>query len=146
MFTAIAYNYTFDTFYDDTDRICIVYADYVSGDLHSRNNFAFAPDPLGPAAEMAIRRIHGATINDILILISRGVLYYTFAAAITGSIFAVVIANKWQEDFFIKTTLSPMIFIIVSLILIITVTVTIIIQSLKIVSANPSDIVRNPIQ
>lgn len=100
---------------------------YVSVDVNRRKR------------EIAIRRVHGATEGEILKMISQGVSYYSLAAAITGSICSVFLSQNWQQEFFVKAPLTPWIYIIISIVVIIAVALTTILQSMKIVSANPAE-------
>lgn len=103
---------------------------YVSVDVNRRRR------------EIALRRVHGATEGEVLRMISQGISYYSIAASLAGSICCVFMARSWQQEFFVKTPLSPWMFIIISLVVIIAVALTTILQSYKIVSANPSETLR----
>lgn len=63
-------------------------------------------------SEIAIRKVNGATLSDILRLFLKDNLWITFPAIICGSLAALIAAVKWMEDFSEKATLSPILFIL----------------------------------
>jgi putative ABC transport system permease protein len=91
------------------------------------------------SSEIAVRKINGAEVRDILSLFIRDILYIALPASVVGVIVAYFIAGKWMENFSVKTPLSWWIFagcIIGTLVVIVSV---IIINCLRISRQNPVD-------
>lgn len=63
-------------------------------------------------SEIAIRKVNGATLMDILRLFLKNNLWITFPAVVCGGMAAAIAAIKWMEDFSKKATLSPLLFIL----------------------------------
>jgi putative ABC transport system permease protein len=78
--------------------------------------------------ETAIRRINGATIADILRMFMTDISRIALPATLIGSALSAYMAFKWQEQFSVKASLSPTVFILSAL--------TVIAISLIIVTAN----------
>lgn len=62
-------------------------------------------------SEIAIRRINGGTVKDILSLFVTDILYIALPALVLGCLIAYYAAVKWQEDFTEKTNLSFLLFL-----------------------------------
>lgn len=62
-------------------------------------------------SEIAIRKVNGATLADILRLFLKDNLWITIPALICGALAASIAAAKWMEDFSEKAPLSPLLFI-----------------------------------
>lgn len=63
------------------------------------------------SAEIAIRKINGASAKEILRLFMKDILRIAIPALIIGELLAAVAAEKWMENFAQKTSLSIFIFL-----------------------------------
>ncbi|MCF8380071.1 MAG: ABC transporter permease [Bacteroidales bacterium] len=64
----------------------------------------------GKTKEIGIRRVNGATVSEIVLMLNKDFLKWVALAFIVASPFAWYIMNKWLENFAYKTTLSWWIF------------------------------------
>ena len=67
--------------------------------------------------EIAIRKVNGASVSDILTLFSRDMMLIAVPSLIIGCAGAVLVARKWLEQFSEKTQLSAWLFIVCGLLL-----------------------------
>jgi len=63
------------------------------------------------SAEIAIRKVNGATAKEILRLFIKDILRIAIPALVIGELLAAVAAEKWMENFAQKTSLSLFIFL-----------------------------------
>ncbi|PXV66791.1 putative ABC transport system permease protein [Dysgonomonas alginatilytica] len=90
-------------------------------------------------SEIAIRRVNGATISDILKLFVKDNLWIVFPALVCGGIAAAIAAAKWMEDFSEKTELSPLLFISCGTAVLVTVLSVVCLNCLYTANQNPVD-------
>lgn len=65
--------------------------------------------------ELALRKINGARLSDILTIFIKDLVYIAIPAVMAGLAGAWMGAQKWMENFVIKTALSPGMFILCGL-------------------------------
>ncbi len=94
-------------------------------------------------SEIAVRKINGATLTDILRLFVKDILYIAPLAIIIGGITAVVISNKWMENFSEKVSISPLLIALCGLIILLFIELIVVINCLKIANQNPVDSLKN---
>jgi putative ABC transport system permease protein len=63
------------------------------------------------SAEIAIRKINGASAKEILGLFINDILRIALPALVIGELMAALVAEKWMENFAEKTSLSLFIFL-----------------------------------
>ena len=89
--------------------------------------------------EVAVRKINGATVRDILDLFVREIGLLGIVAALLADAGAFFTANVWLENFAEKISLSPLIFLSADIIILAIVATTVILCCLRISRANPVD-------
>ena len=89
--------------------------------------------------EIAIRRINGAALFDILKLFFKNILKVALPAAILGSIAAYFVAEKWMEDFSEKAELSPLLFLSCAIGAVLMIEIIVTVVCTKITNKNPVD-------
>ena len=89
--------------------------------------------------EVAVRKINGATVRDILGLFVREIGLLSIVAALLADAGAFFTANVWLENFAEKISLSPLIFLSADIIILAIVATTVILCCLHISRANPVD-------
>lgn len=94
-------------------------------------------------AEIGVRKVNGATAADIIKLFSADILRIAIPALILGAIGAYFVAQKWMEEFSVKTPLSPLIFILCSLVVLAIILGVVVATSLKIANQNPVKSLKN---
>ena len=87
--------------------------------------------------EMAVRKINGASVRDILGLFTGEITKLSASAAVIADIGAWFAAKVWLENFAERITLSPLIFIASDIVILVIVTATVILNCLRISRANP---------
>lgn len=94
-------------------------------------------------SEIAIRKVNGAKLSEILSLFSKNILWIALPALLLGSFIAAYTSEKWMEDFSKKVELSPLFFIICATIVLVIIQAVIIINCLKAANQNPVDALKN---
>ena len=87
--------------------------------------------------EVAIRKVYGATLKDIFVLLNKSFLLWVaiaFAIACPPAYWGL---QKWLESFVVKTPLNIWIFIAVGVIALIITLLTTCYQTWKVATANP---------
>ena len=93
--------------------------------------------------EIAIRKVNGATIADVLRLFQTDILRVALPAVVIGAAGAWYVARLWLEQFSEKTALSPLIFIGgVALVTAVILTV-VCLGCYRVASSNPVDYLKN---
>lgn len=88
-------------------------------------------------AEIAIRKINGARIREILNLFIRDILLIAFPALIIGSVIAYRAGTSWLENFYLKIPFHAGWLIVCSLILLAMILFIIVMNSLYVSMQNP---------
>ncbi len=93
--------------------------------------------------EMAIRKINGAGVKEIITIYIKEVLKIGIVALILGNAGAYYAAHLWLQNFSEKISLSPWYFMGADIIIIILIIITIVLNSLRISRANPVESLKN---
>lgn len=94
-------------------------------------------------SEIAIRKVNGATLADILRLFLKDNLWITIPALICGGLAASIAAEKWMEDFSKKAALSPVIFILCGAAVLVIVLSVVALNCLYTANQNPVKTLKN---
>jgi putative ABC transport system permease protein len=89
------------------------------------------------AKEIAIRRVNGSTINEIILMLNRNVLIQMAVAFAVATPSAYFIVRKWLENFACKTPIYWWIFMLGGLIVLIITLLTVSLQSYRAAKTNP---------
>ena len=89
--------------------------------------------------EIAIRKVNGATISDVLRLFHTDILRVALPAVVTGAVGAWYVARLWLEQFSEKTTLSPFLFISGAVVVIAVILSVVCLGCYRVASSNPVD-------
>lgn len=93
--------------------------------------------------EMAVRKINGATTTDVIKVYIYEILKLSLVAIIIGNIGGYYVASVWLENFSEKISLSAWYFVATDLLIILMIVATVVINSLRIASANPVELLKN---
>ena len=93
--------------------------------------------------EMAVRKINGATVKEIMGIYIAEIIRLSIPAIILGNIGAWFAASAWLRNFSEKIALSPWFFILADAAIILLVTVCVIFNSLRISRSNPIESLKN---
>lgn len=94
-------------------------------------------------AEIAIRRINGATLNDILRIFLADILKIAIPSIIFGCIAAYFTAIKWQEQFAEKSTLTIFLFVGCGVAVVTIILSLVCINSYRVANQNPVESLKN---
>ena len=100
-------------------------------------------ESLRRSKEMAVRKINGATTQDILGIFAMDIMKLSAVMAVLSCIGAFFVAHKWLEQFAEKVSLNPMYFIGGAVLVLLIVLGVVILNCLRIASANPVESLKN---
>jgi putative ABC transport system permease protein len=92
--------------------------------------------------EIGIRKVHGASIRQILLLLSRKYVFLLFIACILAFPAFYLALDKWLDNFANRMSFTPWLMIIPAILVLVLSITTVIIQSLHTASENPADSLR----
>ena len=92
--------------------------------------------------EMGIRKVLGASVADVVFLISRQFIRLVFLASVLALPLAWAAMNRWLQDFVRRIDLGPFVFILTVGFALLIALVTLIFQGVKVASRNPIDSIR----
>ncbi|MCE5224424.1 MAG: ABC transporter permease [Porphyromonadaceae bacterium] len=104
---------------------------YTNDEIHRRS------------AEIAVRKINGATIQNIQRLFLKDILRIALPAIVLGGGVAAYAATEWMEDFSEKTEFSPLLFFACGLVVLLIILSIVSINSFKASVQNPIKWLRN---
>ena len=87
--------------------------------------------------EIAIRKVNGAKVKDILRIFLKNIMKIALPCIIVGDIGAWLIARQWLMSFSEKITLTPLLFICVTILLLAIIALSVIINCYKVANSNP---------
>ena len=87
--------------------------------------------------EMAVRKVNGARMRDILGLFLHDILRVAIPSVLAGAFFSWLIARQWLTSFSERTPLSPWIYLCTSLIVLAVIATSVALNCRRIALANP---------
>ncbi|MCD7938106.1 MAG: multidrug ABC transporter substrate-binding protein [Tannerellaceae bacterium] len=87
--------------------------------------------------EIAIRKVNGATAEDILLLLNKDISYLAIPAIICGIGMARWMGGKWLEDFAVKIPLTFSLFLMCGLIVLAIILILVTLRSWMVANENP---------
>src|SRR5690606_27642102 len=87
--------------------------------------------------EIGIRKVLGATVTDILVLVSKDFISLVLIAIVIAIPLAFFAINKWLEGFTYKVSVEWWVFGVASLLTLLIATITVCLQALKTALSNP---------
>ena len=100
-------------------------------------------ESLRRSKEMAVRKINGATSQDILVIFAASILKLSAVMAVLACVAAFFVANRLLEMFAEKVPLHPLYFIGGSLLVLALVLAVVVLNCLKIARENPVESLKN---
>jgi Predicted ABC-type transport system involved in lysophospholipase L1 biosynthesis, permease component len=88
-------------------------------------------------SEIAVRKINGATLSNILNIFVKDMLRLSPTALVIGGIGAALVANKWMENFSEKAALPVWLFIACGIVILVLIELVVLINCIKIANQNP---------
>ena len=92
--------------------------------------------------EIGIRKVLGASVHDIVRTLSTDFIKLVVFALVLSSPLAYIAGNKWLQNFPYRIVISPLIFIVASLLVVFISLFTVSFQSIKAAVANPVESLR----
>jgi putative ABC transport system permease protein len=93
--------------------------------------------------EIGVRKVLGATIGQIVLLLSRDFLGMVFIALIIATPIAAYFMNSWLDNFVFRTTMPWWVFVLSGTLAIFIALLTVSYQSVRAAIANPIDSLRD---
>ncbi|MGE5943529.1 MAG: ABC transporter permease [Flavobacteriales bacterium] len=93
--------------------------------------------------EIGVRKVNGATINDILVMLNKDFIKWVFVAFIISCPIAYYAMSKWLENFAYKTNLNWWVFALAGIFTLIIALLTVSWQSYQAATQNPVDSLRD---
>ncbi|MBQ8706027.1 MAG: ABC transporter permease [Paludibacteraceae bacterium] len=93
--------------------------------------------------EIAIRKVNGARISDVLKLFQTDILRVALPAVVIGTVGAWYVARLWLEQFSEKTSLSPFVFISGAILVIVVILSVVCIDCYRVATGNPVNYLKN---
>ncbi len=93
--------------------------------------------------EMAVRKINGATTNEIMNIFIKDVFRLILIAVVIGDICAWLTAEGWLRQFAEKITLTPWYFLIADIMIMVLIVGAVILNCLRISRSNPVESLKN---
>ena len=87
--------------------------------------------------EIAIRKVNGAKVKDILRIFLKDIIKIALPCIIVGDLGAWLIARQWLMSFSEKITMTPLLFIGVTIILLVIIGLSVVINCYKVANSNP---------
>ena len=100
-------------------------------------------ESLRRSKEMAVRKINGATTQDILSVFAKDIMKLSAVMAIIACVAAFFMAHKWLEQFAEKVSLNPLFFIGGTVLVLLIVLGVVVLNCLRIAHANPIESLKN---
>lgn len=98
---------------------------------------------LNRTKEIGVRKVNGANISEIMLMLNKGFVKWSFIAFIIAIPIAYVALHKWLENFAYKTDLSWWIFARGGLLIVLVTLLTVSWQSYKAARMNPVEALKN---
>lgn len=89
------------------------------------------------SAEIAIRKINGATVSDILNLFVKNILWLLVPAFLIGAFIAYYVGGEWMQAFTVKLFMNPLIFLSCAIALMLVVLGVVVLKCSNVAKKNP---------
>ncbi len=93
--------------------------------------------------EIAIRKVNGASVKEIMLMLNRGVLIQLSIAFFVAVPLSYFIVQRWLQGYAYKTPIYWWIFLLAGLLVFVITVITVSWQSYKAATANPVDAIKN---
>ncbi len=87
--------------------------------------------------EIAIRKVNGARVSDILRLFVKDILRVALPSVLVGCVGAWLIAAKWLQNFTVRIRIAPWDFLLVTVAILLVICLSIVLNCRKVAMSNP---------
>lgn len=106
--------------------------------------FGFVNDEIQRRSkEIAIRKVNGAEVPDILRWVSGNIFWTALSAVLVGIVFAYIVSNKWLEQFSDRVSVNGGHFLVVIIIILLLIMGSVIGRSWNVANENPVNSIKN---
>ena len=106
--------------------------------------FGFVNDEIQRRSkEIAIRKVNGAEVPDILRLVSGNIFWTALSAVLVGIVFAYIVSNKWLEQFSDRVSVNGGHFLVVIIIILLLIIGSVIGRSWNVANENLVNSIKN---
>ena len=106
--------------------------------------FGFVNDEIQRRSkEIAIRKVNGAEVPDILRLVSGNIFWTALSAVLVGIVFAYIVSNKWLEQFSDRVSVNGGHFLVVIIIILLLIMGSVIGRYWNVANENPVNSIKN---
>jgi putative ABC transport system permease protein len=92
--------------------------------------------------EIGIRKVLGASVSQIIMMLARKTLWLVLAGSIVASIVAYYAIDEWLSGFAYRVGIHPLVFLISAALVIAVAFITVALQSYRTTQANPAVTIR----
>jgi len=92
--------------------------------------------------EIGIRKALGASVSQIIMMLSRNILFLVLAGAVVASVVAYYAIEEWLAGFAYRARINPLVFVVSAIVVLAVAFITIALQSYKTAQANPALMMR----
>jgi putative ABC transport system permease protein len=95
------------------------------------------------APEVAIRKVYGASIKEVVLLLVKNYAFWLFASFIIASPVSLIIMNHWLENFAFKVNIGPSVFLVALFVAMLMALLTVAGNTVRAAITNPAITLRN---
>ncbi len=92
--------------------------------------------------EIGIRKALGASASQIIMMLSRNILFLVLAGAVVASIIAYYAIEEWLAGFAYRVGIHPLVFVVSAIVVLAVAFITVALQSYRTAQANPAQMMR----
>lgn len=93
--------------------------------------------------EIAIRKVNGARVNDVVMLFIKDMLAISVPSLLVGGIAAALVGRKWLSQFSEQVTLAPWLSVVCIAVIVAVLVAVVILNCRRIAKSNPVDYLKN---
>lgn len=93
--------------------------------------------------EIGIRKVNGATSTDLLILLNKDFMIWVLISFIVACPISYVFVDNWLDNFSVRTSLNPLVFIIAGILSFVIALLTVSYQTWRAANMNPVNAIQN---
>ncbi len=93
--------------------------------------------------EIAIRKINGARVRDVLVLLSKGISYVALPAIILGLMFSYVVGVEWLKQFAVKISMNVFLFTLSGIFILILLMFSVVARAWNFANENPVNSIKS---
>lgn len=136
----LSYKDTYDWYYRDARlfRDSVLIAALIMLVISLLGLFGFVEDEImRRTKEIAIRKVNGAMVKDILYILSKGITFIALPAIILGATGSFLVGSEWLQQFVVRIPLHVTLFVLCGLAILSVLQICVVTRSLPVAVSNP---------